>query len=285
MTLLTKPTITRLMNITDSKEEVSLSGRWIKVSREPQKEDREWAESVEAQITNVGLDLTLGCRRSPFDLNSKSQLQILNDGEDTSRYILVPAGHTISVETAEVLNLGFGIAALIKSKVRMVGQGFSHLSTTVDPGWVGPLLLTFTNQTAFPIRIPVGCRIATVVFFETSEVVHDRGDATITNNTSRWDDYLREARESGERMALLTHIITAVLVLLSLGLGYWYISTFFGDLWNEKKDAVSLEKLGWVAPLLLVLVSTAWNLIQKIPHFIRRHLLPVGSIGTNKKTL
>lgn len=267
MSLLTKPSLLMLMSANQPQDK---SGKWIRVLRNTPVGSVEWPASVETQVTNVGFDVTLGAAREPFDLNTRSCLQTLKDGSSASSYVLVPAGHTISVETAETLKLGFGIAALIKSKVRMVSKGFSHISTTIDPGWEAPLLLTFTNQTAFPIRLSFGSRIATIVFFEASAEVTDLGDATPEHMSRRWDTYHTDARKRASILLPLSYVVTTVVMVLLIIIVGWYFHADFSQLWNEKKDAALLEKVNWIWPPLAFVAGSYWYVFYKIRSYLRR---------------
>ena len=58
------------------------------------------------------------------------------------------------------------ISGLIMSKVSKVSQGLSHISTTIDSDWAGPLLIAITNHSRNTIKLPVSEPFCTVVFLE-----------------------------------------------------------------------------------------------------------------------
>lgn len=77
------------------------------------------------------------------------------DGElkPSGRVFRIPPGAVACVLTEETVFVDEGIAGMFHSKVDMVTKGFSHISTTLDPGWIGPLLVTMHNCRAEPIDL------------------------------------------------------------------------------------------------------------------------------------
>jgi ABC-type multidrug transport system fused ATPase/permease subunit len=66
--------------------------------------------------------------------------------------------------TKESLWVSGRIGGTFHSKVSLVSKGFSHISTTLDPGWYGPLLITIRNNTDKEMPIPVGATFVTLIF-------------------------------------------------------------------------------------------------------------------------
>lgn len=66
----------------------------------------------------------------------------------TGRRFDIPPGALVSIMTEEVVWVDNTVAGLFHSKVDMVTKGFSHISTTLDPGWIGPLLITMCNYSS-----------------------------------------------------------------------------------------------------------------------------------------
>jgi len=71
----------------------------------------------------------------------------------TGRRFDIPPGALVSVLTEEVVYVDDTVAGLFHSKVDMVTKGFSHISTTLDPCWIGPLLITMQNCSATTLAL------------------------------------------------------------------------------------------------------------------------------------
>jgi deoxycytidine triphosphate deaminase len=106
-------------------------------------------------ITPVGYDLRLG----DFVYSLAHGLLYPSEG----RYRL-PAHSTIQILTKESVWVSHRISGTIHSRVLLVSRGLSHISTTLDPLWGGPLLITFHNNAATEVELPEDAAIATLVF-------------------------------------------------------------------------------------------------------------------------
>ena len=73
-----------------------------------------------------------------------------------SYYIYVRPKDSVLIVTNEFISVPRNVAAQISSRVTNVAAGFGHISTTVDPGWKGALLIALSNPTNKPLRINVG---------------------------------------------------------------------------------------------------------------------------------
>jgi deoxycytidine triphosphate deaminase len=69
-------------------------------------------------------------------------------------------GDTALALTRESIWVSGSIAGTFHSKVRFVAEGFSHVSTTLDPGWQGQLLITVHNPSKNKKRVVIGKRPA-----------------------------------------------------------------------------------------------------------------------------
>lgn len=109
----------------------------------------------ENSLTPIGYDFTVG------DFAFSLETGLLNPVDGA--YVLPPK-NTIQVLTKESLWVSSRIAGTFHSKVSLVSKGLSHISTTLDPGWYGPLLITLRNNTEndFPLR--VGASFVTLIF-------------------------------------------------------------------------------------------------------------------------
>lgn len=81
----------------------------------------------------------------------------------------VPGNGLVTILTKEVLVVDNTLAGQFHSKVDMVTKGFSHISTTLDPDWKGPLLITMKNHTEFSVKLWEGETFIKVTFHRLSK--------------------------------------------------------------------------------------------------------------------
>lgn len=106
-------------------------------------------------LTPVGYDFTVG--DFVFSLEN-GLLQPTNGSYDLS------AKNTFQILTKESLWVSERIGGTFHSKVSLVSKGLSHISTTLDPGWYGPLLITIRNNTDNTISMKSGAPFVTLIF-------------------------------------------------------------------------------------------------------------------------
>lgn len=92
-------------------------------------------------LTDLGYNLTSS--DFVFSTNKGILLEIIVT--DTEKYVCVPPCDTILILTREYVSVGKRIMGTFHSRVRVVSEGFGHISTTLDPGWRGPLLFAVNN--------------------------------------------------------------------------------------------------------------------------------------------
>lgn len=71
-------------------------------------------------------------------------------------YIVVSAKDSILAVSNEYVYMPSHIAGHIVSRVSKVIEGFGHISTSVDPGWSGALLIALSNPSNKPLKVYVG---------------------------------------------------------------------------------------------------------------------------------
>jgi hypothetical protein len=76
----------------------------------------------------------------------------------------IPSGATVQILTKEAMSLSSKVVGTVHSRVLLVSRGLSHISTTIDAGWSGPLLITTTNFSGGYIAVSPGQTFATVMF-------------------------------------------------------------------------------------------------------------------------
>jgi deoxycytidine triphosphate deaminase len=90
-------------------------------------------------LTPVGYDLRVG--KQGFSWNKKRIINIESDGK-----IQIDANDTVVIQTLESISLSKKVAATVHSIVsKIITKGLSDISTTVDPGWTGKLLISIHN--------------------------------------------------------------------------------------------------------------------------------------------
>ena len=94
-------------------------------------------------LTPVGYNLCA----SEIIISTKTGLPLKVCQEGKQKYVMVSANDTILVATNESLFVGEQIMGTFHSRVRIVSQGFGHISTTLDPMWNGVLLVAINNPT------------------------------------------------------------------------------------------------------------------------------------------
>lgn len=106
----------------------------------------------------------LGYNLSPsdfvFSLQDKD-LILEKDG-----YYHIKPHDTVLILTKESVWISKKIAGTFHSKVGVVSNGFGHISTTLDPNWNGPLLISINNPTKMELKLPVDKTFITLIFYK-----------------------------------------------------------------------------------------------------------------------
>lgn len=108
-------------------------------------------------LTPVGYDFHIG----DFIYSLEKGLLEPNDG-----VYELPAKSTIQILTKESLWVSSRIGGVFHSKVSLVSKGLSHIATTLDPLWYGPLLITLRNNTDEPFIVDDGAAFVTLLMFK-----------------------------------------------------------------------------------------------------------------------
>lgn len=170
-------------------------------------------------LTPVGYDLRVG---DQYQLLHEGVLHRINEGQS----VKIPPGETANIRTLEWLAMpkDGSVAGLICSRVLLVAKGASHVSTTVDPDWVGNLLISITNHSRAEIVIDFGERLCTLVLFANKTKSHKlsqhapgRPDALNENASRIASSHRRERR----KQYALQYAIWLILGALYGGLVYW----------------------------------------------------------------
>lgn len=159
----------------------------------------------EENLTPLGYNLT------PSDfVFSVSTKELINDEDG---YYSIKPNDTVLVLTEESVWVSKRIAGTFHSKVGVVSSGFGHISTTLDPNWSGPLLISLNNPTNMTLKLPKNKTFITLIFYTLNTISKKDHD----NNPSRTDillkisdDMLRkDLSEKGKKFISKAHEIFA----------------------------------------------------------------------------
>lgn len=197
-----------LLTDTDLRTKICTDKNWIagnKIHIYPFSEDC---------LTPVGYDLRVGnlysssFRGGPFQIKSEEQ-------------ILISPGDTVLITTLERIGMpqDRSLSALIMSKVSKVSEGLSHISTTIDPDWNGPLLIAMNNHSRDNIRLQVGDPFCTVVFFE-NKSASTKDCGKVPGRLDIFVHRMSTAARVARRRELIKASVPIGVIVLFAGLGY-----------------------------------------------------------------
>lgn len=195
-------------------------------------------------LTPVGYDLRVG--DEGFSWNKKSVIEIGKDGK-----IQIDAHDTVFIRTLESVKLSKKVSGTVHSIVsKIVIKGLSDISTTIDPGWSGRLLISVHNHRDSYTELFFKEDFCTVCFYEVglaSEINRsaqaDRQELwyQLLDIASREKDRIdREEKERNKYRNQL--LIYSVILAFIIGIGLsWY---------NSNLGASIAAFLAVVAPII-----------------------------------
>jgi deoxycytidine triphosphate deaminase len=92
---------------------------------------------------------------SEIIISTKTGLPINICQKGNEEYVMVEPHDTILISTREYLSIGSNIMGTFHSKVTVVSAGFGHISTTLDAGWRGPLLVALNNPSSRKLKLTI----------------------------------------------------------------------------------------------------------------------------------
>ncbi|MGH0599879.1 hypothetical protein [Bacillus mycoides] len=95
---------------------------------------------------------------SSINLTASKYAWRVSDGNSavTNNKIRIPANETVCIYTEESFWVSRRIGGTYHSKVSQVSTGLGHISTTLDPQWLGLSLIAVHNHTKEPKEITIG---------------------------------------------------------------------------------------------------------------------------------
>lgn len=149
----------------------------------------------EKRLTPVGYDLRVG--NKGFSWKRRSVIDIKSEGS-----IRIDPNDTVIIETLESISLSRELSGTVHSTVSLsIPKGLSHISTTVDPGWVGKLLVSVHNFYDIPTELQYEDKLCTICFYRADS----RATKDVGNQADREDiwnqllDIAREQKRNSER--------------------------------------------------------------------------------------
>jgi deoxycytidine triphosphate deaminase len=176
-------------------------------------------------LTPVGYDLRIGTKYSSVSLGKYfEQCETIN---------VIP-GDTVLISTLETIGMPKTkkLSGLVNSMVSMVSKGISHISTTIDPDWDGPLIIAVTNHSKNIIELAKGTPFCTVVFLENksssekpSGKTSGRSDIYLKSLANKSAEASAKEQKSKKKIQRFGISISIFLPIIFLYLGY----EFFGN--------------------------------------------------------
>lgn len=108
----------------------------------------------EKNLTPLGYNLSF--TKFIFSTKNKLLYNIKTDKKTNEIYCIVEPNDTLLILTQEAVWVSKKLAGTFHSKVGIVSKGFGHISTTLDPNWEGPLLISLNNPTKQKIKLVIG---------------------------------------------------------------------------------------------------------------------------------
>ena len=106
----------------------------------------------ESNLTDIGYNLT----PTEFIFSINEGLLVPIKDEENKKFCWIEPNDTVLILTREAVWVSEQIAGTFHSKVKIVSQGFGHISTTLDANWEGPLLISLNNPTKKRLKFVLG---------------------------------------------------------------------------------------------------------------------------------
>lgn len=98
----------------------------------------------EKNLTPVGYNLSF--TKFIFSTKNKLLYKVYTDKKTDEVYCIIEPNDTVLILTQEAVWVSEELAGTFHSKVGIVSKGFGHISTTLDPNWEGPLLISLNIE-------------------------------------------------------------------------------------------------------------------------------------------
>lgn len=135
-----------------------------------------------------GASINLTASKFAWSIKTKKLVSDTN-----TKKIIIPPHDTVLIETEEVIYVSDNLSGVYHSKVRLVSKGIGHISTTLDPKYIGTSLIALPNTTDESIELKIGETMVTLTleYLETSATkMHNNssGQLQILNGYENFDE-------------------------------------------------------------------------------------------------
>jgi deoxycytidine triphosphate deaminase len=114
-----------------------------------------------SNVTPVGYNFSyskfiMSLRTGQFHNIYYKKLKTVKGKSEYQVFFNLKQNETVLILTHEAIHVPSNIGGTFHSKVSVVTNGLSHVSTTLDPGWSGQLLIPMNNPTKGKIPVQIG---------------------------------------------------------------------------------------------------------------------------------
>ncbi len=120
----------------------------------------------EKKLTPVGYDLSIGKKYLKMRKTVHNPSELKDDG-----ILIIKPDEIVVIETEEFIGMprNYKYSGIIVSKVSIGEKGLSHISTSLDPDYLGPLAITVTNLSKRNIKLKRKQAFCTMIIMENVE--------------------------------------------------------------------------------------------------------------------
>jgi deoxycytidine triphosphate deaminase len=104
-------------------------------------------------LSPVGYNLSF--TKFIYSIKNNLLTKIIKDEATNEIYCFVEPNDTVLILTREAVWISNKFNGTFHSKVGIVSKGFGHISTTLDPHWEGPLLISLNNPTSKKLKLNI----------------------------------------------------------------------------------------------------------------------------------
>jgi len=183
----------------------------------------QWKQSKDILIENgikdninpMGYDLRVG--------EEYFYASVSNGTIPTDKEVRIKPGDLVLIRTLEEIRMptNGSIYALIISKVTQVSRGLSNVSTKVDSGYSGKLLISIQNVSKRTIELRYGEEFCTIIF------INNKSPCTDLYDTSKKEYKYINAYAQGQKQYVLIELVitllTSFIILGSFLLGGYFL--------------------------------------------------------------
>lgn len=196
-------------------------------------------------LTPVGYDLRVGIKG--FSWKNKCEIDIQKQGK-----IEIEAKDTVVIETLESVEISKEVSATIHAMVsKVIKYGLSHISTTIDPGWEGKLLISISNYRDSSVELYFEQPFCTVCFYKLESAAKKTG-FNPPGRSDLWGELRDKAKEEQERQQRELQLNIARKkqenrLRISLLIAFIFLASFMGLLVSFRDPALGASLAAFLA--------------------------------------